>query len=102
VQDDREAVSKAYLGPDTAPGPFDGVLPPAPSDCEYMSVSIDNWDALRRLASRYAESAGMGVDRVLDLSLAVSELAANSIRYGGGCGEFRMWRDNGALVCEVT
>ena len=33
--------------------------------------------------------------------LVVSELAANSIKYGGGAGILRLWRDVAALVCEV-
>jgi anti-sigma regulatory factor (Ser/Thr protein kinase) len=34
--------------------------------------------------------------------LAVSEVATNSIRHGGGQGEIRAWTDGGSLVCEVT
>jgi anti-sigma regulatory factor (Ser/Thr protein kinase) len=37
-----------------------------------------------------------------DLVLAVNEVAANSIAHGGGSGTLRVWRDGGALVCEVS
>jgi anti-sigma regulatory factor (Ser/Thr protein kinase) len=40
-------------------------------------------------------------ERADDLALAVSEVAANSIRYGGGGGLLRIWRDGQTLVCEV-
>ena len=33
--------------------------------------------------------------------LAVDEVATNSLRHGGGRGTLRIWRDEGALVCEV-
>jgi anti-sigma regulatory factor (Ser/Thr protein kinase) len=33
--------------------------------------------------------------------LAVHEIAANSIRHGGGRGTLRVWRDGGSLVCEI-
>ena len=33
--------------------------------------------------------------------LAVDELAANSIRHGGGRGVVRLWTEDGALVCDV-
>ena len=33
--------------------------------------------------------------------LAVGELAANSVRHGGGRGILRIWRTEAALVCEV-
>ncbi|HSK35434.1 MAG TPA: ATP-binding protein, partial [Actinomycetota bacterium] len=36
-----------------------------------------------------------------DLVQAVDELATNSLRHGGGRGTLRIWRDAGALVCEV-
>ena len=33
--------------------------------------------------------------------LAVGELAANSIRHGGGRGILRVWRTDDALICEI-
>ena len=33
--------------------------------------------------------------------LAVNELTANSIRYGGGSGRVLVWREDGAMLCEV-
>jgi anti-sigma regulatory factor (Ser/Thr protein kinase) len=33
--------------------------------------------------------------------LAVNELAANSVRHGGGHGEVHVWRDGDELICEV-
>jgi anti-sigma regulatory factor (Ser/Thr protein kinase) len=40
--------------------------------------------------------------RQLDAAvLAVNELAANSVRHGGGHGEAHVWRDRDELVCEV-
>ncbi len=33
--------------------------------------------------------------------LAVNELAANSVRHGGGRGELHVWHEDDALVCEV-
>ena len=41
-------------------------------------------------------------DRQVDAAvLAVNELAANSVRHGGGHGEVHIWRDRDQLVCEV-
>jgi anti-sigma regulatory factor (Ser/Thr protein kinase) len=39
--------------------------------------------------------------RVEDLTMAVNELAANSIDHGGGGGVLRWWIEPGALLCEV-
>jgi anti-sigma regulatory factor (Ser/Thr protein kinase) len=56
---------------------------------------------LRRLVSDRARGAGVGPARADDLALAVSEVAANSVRYGGGGGTLRTWLDGNAFVCEV-
>ena len=51
-----------------------------------------------RVAS-FAEPVGERI--AADAVLVVSELAANSIKYGGGAGTLRLWRDGLSLVCEV-
>jgi anti-sigma regulatory factor (Ser/Thr protein kinase) len=38
---------------------------------------------------------------VADLVTAASELAANSVMHGGGCGTLRLWVDDGSLLAEV-
>jgi anti-sigma regulatory factor (Ser/Thr protein kinase) len=40
-------------------------------------------------------------ERTADLILAVTEVATNSVRYGGGHGVLRIWRDDNDLICEV-
>ena len=44
----------------------------------------------------------MDATRRNDLVLAANEIATNSVRHAGGWGLLRVWRDAGALVCEVT
>lgn len=56
---------------------------------------------LRELVASWASTLGFDDDKADDLVLAVHELAANSVRHGGGCGTFRMWSEDGSLVCEV-
>jgi anti-sigma regulatory factor (Ser/Thr protein kinase) len=63
--------------------------------------------AARRFVRKEASAAGLEGERVLDLVLAVGELAANSIRHGGGRGTVRVWtepaEDGGdLLVAEVA
>jgi len=43
----------------------------------------------------------MDEDRVEDVTLAVGELAANSLRHGGGAGVLRMWTDADHWIGEV-
>jgi anti-sigma regulatory factor (Ser/Thr protein kinase) len=63
--------------------------------------------AARRFVRTEATAAGLDGDRVFDLVLAVGELAANSIRHGGGRGAVRVWPEAGEdgsdlLVAEVA
>jgi anti-sigma regulatory factor (Ser/Thr protein kinase) len=56
---------------------------------------------VRRAVAEEARLLEFG-DRQLDAAvLAVNELAANSVRHGGGHGEVHVWRDADQLVCEV-
>jgi anti-sigma regulatory factor (Ser/Thr protein kinase) len=64
-------------------------------------IGVDDLPVARAHARRHAEAAGMSELKCDDLALSVTEIAANSIRHGGGAGVLRVWRDGGALVCEV-
>jgi anti-sigma regulatory factor (Ser/Thr protein kinase) len=55
---------------------------------------------VRRFVTKYATDAGL--DRVEDLVLTVDELAANSIRHGGGTGTVYFWTEPGHVVCQVA
>jgi anti-sigma regulatory factor (Ser/Thr protein kinase) len=56
---------------------------------------------LRMEVLTLAGQAGLPDDRAGEAVLAVHELAANVICYGGGKGRLRVWRLAGALHCQV-
>jgi len=66
-------------------------------------VEIDQWSlpAVRLLVGRQAAGAGLAPGMVEDLVVAVNELATNTVRHGGGRGRLLVWREPGALLCEV-
>ena len=68
---------------------------------ETRFESAESLAGLRRLVSRRATAASAGPEQAADIALAVSEVAANSVRYGGGGGTLRMWTVADMLVCEV-
>jgi anti-sigma regulatory factor (Ser/Thr protein kinase) len=68
-------------------------LPPPPSGAHLLAFDLDSLHEVRRFVTQHGGWP--------DLVLAIDELAANSIRHGGGRGIVRMWSDNGSLVCEV-
>jgi anti-sigma regulatory factor (Ser/Thr protein kinase) len=74
---------------------------PEPGQAVELGFDADSLGTARALAVEHAQAAGLAAERVLDVELAVVELAANSILHGGGTGTLRLWREEGFLVCEV-
>jgi anti-sigma regulatory factor (Ser/Thr protein kinase) len=67
---------------------FDWPLPKAPAGAVEM-------------ISAQAHQTGFSQNKLDDLVLVVNEIATNSLKYGGGGGLLRLWREVDAVVCEV-
>jgi anti-sigma regulatory factor (Ser/Thr protein kinase) len=93
--------SASYRGLEQTAAPFATPMPEPPGRPPELGFGSGSLAELRQLVSRRAAAAGLDPVRVADLVLAVDELATNSLRHGGGRGTLRIWRDAGALVCEV-
>jgi anti-sigma regulatory factor (Ser/Thr protein kinase) len=76
-------------------------LPPRPPQAVRLSFTTGYLRAVRRFVLRHAAAVGLRANRANDLVLAVNELAANSVRFGGGQGTLWIWSSRAALVCEV-
>ncbi|MFK0237427.1 anti-sigma factor RsbA family regulatory protein [Streptomyces vinaceus] len=74
---------------------------PAPCD-PYQELSYTNGDLaiVRSKVARCASDAGVAKDRLAKLAVAVTEIATNSIRHGGGHGTLRTWGQEDAFLCE--
>ena len=79
---------------------FDGALP----EPEVTAGAFD-FDALSLRAVRLGmfewASRILSVGCAADFVLAVHEVAANSVRHGGGTGSLRYWHDGATAVAEV-
>jgi anti-sigma regulatory factor (Ser/Thr protein kinase) len=93
--------SGAYRGLERVAEPFAAPLPDPPGRPAELEFGSGSLAGLRWLVARHATAAGLDPSRAADLVLAVDEVATNSLRHGGGRGTLRIWRDGGALVCEV-
>lgn len=80
---------------------FAAPLPEPAAESAVTRFRADDLAAVRAQVRDGAREAGLGQDRAGDLVLAVTELATNSVRHGGGEGQLRLWRESGALVVEV-
>src|SRR5437588_5598798 len=76
-------------------------LPPPPRDAEEIEFGAPHLGDVRRRLRRHAARAALPAQRVHDLAVAASEIAANSIRHGGGRGRMLLWDDGETFFCEV-
>jgi len=66
-----------------------------------MDFELSTLLDVRQRVSDVAARFGLSSERREGLVLAVSELATNAIRYGGGQGRLRCWVDHDCLVAQV-
>ena len=77
--------------------------PPLPSptnDAMYHTYRSD-LSQVRALVLQHAREAGLTEGRANDLVLAVSEVAANTLRHTQSSGTLAIWHDEDEVVCEV-
>jgi anti-sigma regulatory factor (Ser/Thr protein kinase) len=101
---EQDAVRRSHLYPaiDDGRSVFDGELPDPGTQPEELEFTCDALGRLRQSVAGIAASALLPAARIDDLVLAVDELATNSIYHGGGVGKLRIWREDEALLCEVS
>jgi anti-sigma regulatory factor (Ser/Thr protein kinase) len=61
----------------------------------------DNLSEVRALAERQARKAGLPDARVIDFVIAVSEVAANTVRHAHSTGSMEIRSNATELVCEI-
>jgi anti-sigma regulatory factor (Ser/Thr protein kinase) len=94
--------SRAYIDPRMGPVPFCGELPEPAIEPRVIAFIGGELRAVRRFIGDCADDAGLDQDAKVDLVLAANELAANSVRHGGGHGVMRIWPEESELLCEVS
>jgi anti-sigma regulatory factor (Ser/Thr protein kinase) len=92
--------SETFVEPQDS-DPLGGALSRLGDDVEKIEFAKSELADLRVVLRRKARDAGLDQQRQGDLALAGDELATNSIRYGGGGGTMRIWREGEQIHCEV-
>ncbi|HEV2373027.1 MAG TPA: sensor histidine kinase [Streptosporangiaceae bacterium] len=92
--------SDGFAVPAVVPARCEQPLPRPPTSAESLSYDVD-LRAVREFVARRAVRAGLPDSRVGDLVLAVSEVAANTLRHTSGPGTLSIWRDRSTILCEV-
>lgn len=94
------AAPQTPTGP-PSPRPTGGVplSPPAPDAMSYRYTT--DLAAVRAVVYRYARQAGLPESRAIDLVLAVSEVAANTVRHAKSAGSLKIWYDTKRIICQI-
>ena len=95
-----QELSASFPGGEVLAAPFDEPLEDPPGDAAYLGVDSESLRVIRAFVSLHAARAGLA-DGIDDFVLSVHELAANTVRHGGGEGTLSIWRERDAVVCEV-
>jgi anti-sigma regulatory factor (Ser/Thr protein kinase) len=80
---------------------FDAPLPEPADVAAEVHFEAGPLEALRRVVVDQAARAGLARSRIVDLLVAVDEIARNSLRHGGGRGILRIWHQGRRVVCEI-
>jgi anti-sigma regulatory factor (Ser/Thr protein kinase) len=75
-------------------------LPSPTNDAMYHMYRSD-LSQVRALVLKQAREAGLAEGRANDLVLAVSEVAANTLRHTQSSGTLVIWHDEDEVVCEI-
>ncbi|MCX4775410.1 sensor histidine kinase [Streptomyces sp. NBC_01264] len=96
-RDGKHAPNEDYLaGEDYT---FEALAGPRDPSFE-LSYTHGDLATIRSKVSRSASDAGVPEDQLGQLSVAVTEIATNSIRHGGGHGTLRTWSQDATFLCE--
>ncbi len=96
------AASAAHQAPVGASSTGSGGNPPraaSPGDMSYGYTT--DLAAVRAVVYRYAKQAGLPENRAIDLVLAVSEVAANTVRHAKSPGSLKIWYDTQEIICQI-
>ncbi|MFJ5811134.1 anti-sigma factor RsbA family regulatory protein [Streptomyces sp. NPDC093093] len=96
-QDHEHVRNEQYLTAEEYP--FEALTGP----CDpYQELSYTHGDlaAIRSKVSQCASDAGVPDDQLPKLAVAVTEIATNSIRHGGGRGTLRTWVQDSTFLSE--
>jgi anti-sigma regulatory factor (Ser/Thr protein kinase) len=98
--DGPPAAAEDPAAPWQIPAECDRPLRPPPASAETLGYETD-LAPVRRLVESHARHTGLAADRVADLVLATSEIAANTLGHTASGGTLHVWHDEDEILCQV-
>jgi anti-sigma regulatory factor (Ser/Thr protein kinase) len=93
--------SAEYVGSGVVPPQCDRPLAPPPPGATRL-VYRDDLRAVRDTVAGCAARAGLAPGRTTDLVLAVSEVAANTLRHTQDRGTLHVWQASEEIICQIA
>lgn len=90
---------RSASGDAPAPGGFRLTSPPA--DAPAIGYR-DELAAVRQFTAMRARQAGLPPRRVIDLVIAVNELASNTLAHTAGPGRLAIWSTPREVICQIS
>ena len=100
VTDGGPGTSPDYAAPFRLPSSCSQSLP-APPQAAMIHTYRTDLSQVRALVLKHAAEAGLPGLRANDLVLAVSEVAANTLRHTRSSGTLTIWHDPDEIICEI-
>jgi len=98
--DGRATAAEAPTAPWQVPPECDRPLLPPPARAEMLDYDTD-LAPVRRLMESHARGTSLAAERVGDLVLAASEIAANTLGHTSSGGVLQVWHDEAEILCQV-
>jgi anti-sigma regulatory factor (Ser/Thr protein kinase) len=92
---------RRVTGPDQAAPSLPSQPLPSAVDAAVFHTYRTDLSKVRALVMQQARAAGLTEGRANDLVLAVSEVAANTLRHTDSSGTLVIWHDPSEIVCEI-
>jgi anti-sigma regulatory factor (Ser/Thr protein kinase) len=97
----RPAAATGQAAPWEVPPECDRPLPPPPRHADMLSYDRTDLAPVRRLVASHAQGTGLAAERVSDLVLAASEIAANTVGHTNSGGTLYVWHDQREVICQA-
>jgi anti-sigma regulatory factor (Ser/Thr protein kinase) len=94
------ADGEEFAGAGRLPPTCTAALPPRPADAQATTFAGD-LRRVRDFTARQIAAAALPASRAAEFVLAVSEVAANTLKHAGGKGMLWCWQAAGEVICEV-
>jgi anti-sigma regulatory factor (Ser/Thr protein kinase) len=93
----RSPYERQHPGPAASRAP----LPSPPAEAQTVRYRTD-LRPVRAMVAAACRRAGLSVMRTTDLTIAMSELAANTLRHTNSGGTAQTWEADGELLCQIA